>query len=168
MNRVLVCILAVSSLSACSQRSGVTDPGTTPGASTTNSMSSASTTVVPDKAIEQESSERALRLVLSLDYSLRTQATVGLPGAAAYLIDMRTGTFANMILENNQQFGDVKISAIGADGERFMLWDSAATGTKVEASSVVWAYEVTTAGVSACAWIGENASMPAVVQTGTC
>lgn len=130
-------------------------------------MSSSSTTLVIDKAIEQESSERALRLALSLDYSLRSQATVGL-GAEAYLIDMRTGAFANMILESNQQFGDVKISAIVADGKRFMLWDNAATGTKVDASSVVWAYEVTTAGVSACAWIGENASMPAVVQTGAC
>jgi hypothetical protein len=126
-----------------------------------------STTVV-DEARAREAGAMALRIVSGLDYSLRAKAEVELNDLELYKTDMRNGSFADLILQSNQQFGNVKISAIGPGGERYVLWDNASTGLQVGADTVVWAYEVTTSGVSACAWLGENATMPAVVQTGAC
>ena len=175
MNRALACLLAVAVLSACSQRQEATTPD---GASTapTTDVATGSTeaptpgvsTTVIDEARAQEAGAMALRVVAGLDYSLRAKADVELTDLEMYETDMRNGSFADLILKSNQQFGNVKISAVGPDGERFVLWDNASTGLQVGADTVVWAYEVTTSGVSACAWIGENASMPAVVQTGAC
>jgi hypothetical protein len=126
-----------------------------------------STTVV-DEARAQEAGAMVLRIVSGLDYSLRAKAKATTTDLELYKTDMRNGSFADLILQSNQQFGKVKISAIGPDGERYVLWDNASTGLQVGAEAVVWAYEVTASGVSACAWLGENATMPAVVQTGAC
>jgi hypothetical protein len=135
--------------------------------STVEPAPGASTTVV-DKAREQEAGAMALRVVSALDYSLRAKANAELNDLELYQTDMRDGSFADLILKSNQQFGNVKITAVGPEGERYVLWDNASTGLQVGADNIVWAYEVTTGGVSACAWIGENATMPAVVQTGAC
>ena len=175
MNRVLACLLAVAILSACSQRQEATTPEGTPAAPTTDVATGSteaptpgvSTTVI-DEARAQEAGAMALRVVTGLDYSLRAKADAELTDLELYETDMRNGSFADLILQSNQQFGNVKISAVGPDGERYVLWDNASTGLQVGADTVVWAYEVTTSGVSACAWIGENGTMPAVVQTGTC
>lgn len=175
MNRALACLLAVAVLSACSQRQEATTPDVASTAPTTDVATGSteaptpgvSTTVI-DEARAQEAGAMALRVVAGLDYSLRAKADVELTDLEMYETDMRNGSFADLILKSNQQFGNVKISAVGPDGERFVLWDNASTGLQVGADTVVWAYEVTTSGVSACAWIGENASMPAVVQTGAC
>ncbi len=175
MNRVLVCLLAVATLSACSQRQEVTTPEGVLTSPTTDVVTGstevptpgASTTVV-DEARVREAGAMALRIVSGLDYSLRAKAEAELTDLELYGTDMRNGSFADLILQSNQQFGNVKISAIGPGGERYVLWDNASTGLQVGADTVVWAYEVTTSGVSACAWLGENATMPAVVQTGAC
>jgi len=175
MNRALVCLLAVATLSACSQRQEATTPEGALTAPTTDVATGStgaptpgvSTTVV-DEARAQEAGAMALRIVSGLDYSLRAKAEVELNDLELYKTDMRNGSFADLILQSNQQFGNVKISAVGPGGERYILWDNASTGLQVGADTVVWAYEVTTSGVSACAWLGENATMPAVVQTGAC
>lgn len=175
MNRVLVCLLAVATLSACSQRQEATTPEGVLTSPTTDVVTGstevptpgASTTVV-DEARVREAGAMALRIVSGLDYSLRAKAEAELTDLELYGTDMRNGSFADLILQSNQQFGNVKISAIGPGGERYVLWDNASTGLQVGADTVVWAYEVTTSGVSACAWLGENATMPAVVQTGAC
>jgi hypothetical protein len=175
MNRALLCLLAVATLSACSQRQEATTPEGATTVPTTDVVTGstevpppgASTTVV-DEARAQEAGVMALRIVSGLDYSLRAKADAELTDLELYGTDMRNGSFADLILQSNQQFGNVKISAIGPGGERYVLWDNASTGLQVGADTVVWAYEVTTSGVSACAWLGENATMPAVVQTGAC
>lgn len=179
MRRVLVCLIAVAGLSACSQRSEVVASETAPTTLTTEvtteeatdsvdgSTPGVSTTVV-DKAREQELSAMAVRIASSLDYSLRAQAGANLVDLELYGTDIRNGSSADMILKSKQDFGKISITAIGPKGERYVLWDNAATDVVVGAETVVWAYEVTTGNVSACAWIGENASMPAIVQTGAC
>lgn len=179
MRRVLVCLIAVAGLSSCSQRSEVvvtetapTTTGTEVTTVVTNDPATGSTiatsTTVVDKAREQELSLMAVRVALALDYSLRSQASTGLTDLELYATDMRNGFSADMILKSKQEFGKIKIAAVGPKGERYVLWDNAATDMKVGDETVVWAYEVTTGSMSACAWIGENATMPAIVQTGAC